>query len=255
MRVLLYSFMIAFSVYSGIPMPKVSENPKNMKYVLCFLPMIGVIIGVLIYAWGRICMACGFGQVCFSLVGTVLPMIVTGGMHLGGLMNTTGALRSHEKKEKKLAMLQVSHTDVFAVIALVGYSFLYAAGLTQIWQPRHLLLLAFSFVISRCLCGLSMVWFQEALKEGIFYTISAAAHRQTVRVILVLFLGGCFICLILISPVIGAVMALAAMWVWTYYYYMSKNRFGGITGELAGYFVSLCELSSVLIIGFMGRVL
>lgn len=100
-----------------------------------------------------------------------------------------------------------------------------------------------------------MVWFRTARKESVFYTAASAAQKQTVRVVLVLLLGGCFIWLILISPVIGAVTALAAMWVWTYYYYMSKNQFGGITGELAGYFVCLCELSSVLIIGFMGRMM
>lgn len=255
MRVLCNSFMIAVSVYSRIPMPKIERSQKNMKYVLCFVPVIGAVIGGLIYAWGRVCMACGFGQVCFALVGTVIPMIVTGGIHLDGFMDTANALYAYEQKEKKLASLKDSHVSAFAVTALVGYSFLYAAGLTQIWKTDHLLLLAYSFVISRGLSGLSLVWFQEAKREGLSYLISTAAPRQTIRVALVLLLGGCFISLILISPVIGAVMALAAMWVWTYYFYMSKKHFGGITGNLAGYFLSLCELSSVLIIGFMGRVM
>lgn len=255
MRVLINSFIIAVSMCSRIPMPKVERNRKNMKYALCFFPVIGVVIGALIYGWGRICMACGFGQVCFALVGTVIPAAVTGGIHLDGFMDTADALHSYEKKEKKLEILKDPHAGAFAVIALVGYCFLYAAGLTQIWRQDHLFLLALSFVISRALSGLSLVWFQGAQKEGFLYTFSSAAHRQTARVVLVLILGGCFILLILISPVIGAVMALASMWVWTYYYYMSKNQFGGITGDLAGYFLSLCELSCVLIIGVLGRVL
>lgn len=255
MKAVFNSFIIAVSVYSRIPMPKIERNQKNMKYVLCFFPIIGVVIGGLIYAWGRLCMACGFGQVCFALVGTVLPLIVTGGIHLDGFMDTANALYAYEQKEKKLASLRDSHVSAFAVISLVGYCFLYAAGLTQIWRTDHLLLLAYSFVISRCLSGLSLVWFQAARKEGLSYLIAASAHRQAVRVVLVLVLGGCFIGLILVSPVIGAVMALAAMWVWTYYFYMSRKQFGGITGNLAGYFLSLCELSSVLIIGLMGRVM
>lgn len=255
MKAVLNSFLIAVSVYSRIPMPKIERTQKNMKYVLCFLPVIGAVIGGLIYAWGRVCMTCGFGQVCFALVGTVLPLLVTGGIHLDGFMDTAHALYDYEQREKRLASLRDSHVSAFAVISLVGYCFLYAAGLTQIWRTDHLLLLAYSFVISRCLSGLSLVWFQAANKEGLSYLISTTAHRQTVRVVLVLVLGGCFIGLILVSPVIGAVMALAAMWVWTYYFYMSKKQFGGITGNLAGYFLSLCELSSVLIIGLMGRVM
>lgn len=255
MKSVINSFIIAIAMYSRIPMPKITWSQKNMKYSLCFFPVVGAVIGALICLWGRVCMACGFGQVCFALVGTVIPMIITGGIHLDGLMDTADALHSYEGKEKKLEILKDPHVGAFSVMALVGYCILYAAGLTQIWKTDHLLLLAFGFVISRCLSGLSLVWFRSARKDGLLYTFSSTAHKQTVRVVLVLILGGCFISLILISPVIGAVMALAAMWVWTYYYYMSRKQFGGITGDLAGYFLSLCELSSVLIIGFMGRVL
>ncbi len=255
MKAVVNSFIIAIAMYSKIPMPKTAWNPKNMKYTLCFFPVIGVVIGALLYAWGRVCMEFGYGQMCFAFVGTVLPVIVTGGIHLDGFMDTADALHSYEKREKKLAILKDPHVGAFAVIALAGYFFLYAAGLTQIWKTDHLLLLAISFVISRDLSGLSLVWFQGAKKDGLLYTFSSAAHKQTVRVVLVLIMGGCFICLILISPVIGAVMALASMWVWTYYYYMSKKQFGGITGDVAGYFLSLCELANVLLIGLLGRVL
>lgn len=253
MKSVVNGFIIAVSMYSRIPMPKVAWNQRNMKYSLCFFPVVGAVIGALLYAWGRLCTACGFGQVCFAMVGTVIPMIVTGGIHLDGFMDTADALRSYDKKEKKLEILKDPHVGAFAVLSLVGYCLLYAAGLTQIWQKEHLLLLAFGFVISRALSGMSLVWFPAARKEGILYTFSSTAHKQTVRVVLVLILGGCFISQILIDPVIGAVTALAAMWVWTYYYYMSRRQFGGITGDLAGYFLCLCELASVLLIGILGR--
>ena len=34
---------------------------------------------------------------------------------------------------------------------------------------------------------------------------------------------------------------ICALAVFGYYYYKSKKEFGGITGDLAGYFVTLCE--------------
>ena len=36
MRSLYNSFIIAVSIYSRIPMPKVEWSQKNMKYTLCF---------------------------------------------------------------------------------------------------------------------------------------------------------------------------------------------------------------------------
>ena len=82
MQSIINSFIIAIAMYSGIPMPKVERNKKNMKYTLCFFPVIGLVIGALLYGWSRICEEFGFGQVCFALVGTVVPVIVTGVIHL-----------------------------------------------------------------------------------------------------------------------------------------------------------------------------
>lgn len=255
MKSIFNGLIIAVAMYSKIPMPKVEWDKKNMKYALCFFPVIGLVIGALIYGWSRVCEACGFGQVCFAMVGAVLPVLVTGGIHLDGFMDTADALHSYDKKEKKLEILKDPHVGAFAVIAVVCFFMLYGAGLTLIWKEDQLLLLWMSYLISRTLSGMSLVWFPAAKKDGLLYSFSSTAHKRTVRVVLVTLLAMEFISVVLIDPVIGAVMALAAMWVWTYYYYMSKKQFGGITGDLAGYFLCLCELSSVLLIGMIGRVM
>lgn len=255
MQSIINSFIIAIAMYSGIPMPKVEWNKENMKYTLCFFPVIGLAIGVLLYGWSRVCEEFGFGQVCFALVGTVIPAVVTGGIHLNGFLNTADALHSYDKKEKKLEILKDPHVGAFAMICAICYFMLYAAGLTLIWKKNQLLLLGFSYIISRILSGMSFVWFPAAKEEGLSYSISSAAHKRAVKVVLVTLLAISFISAVLIQLVIGAVMALAAMWVWTYYFYMSKKQFGGITGNLAGYFLCLCELSCVLVIGMIGRVM
>lgn len=255
MQSIINSFIIAIAMYSRIPMPKVEWNKKNMKYTLCFFPAIGLVIGALLYGWGKICEQCGFGQVCFALVGTVIPVVVTGGIHLDGFLDTADALHSYAKKEKKLEILKDPHVGAFAVISVTCFFMLYAAGLTLIWKRDQILLLGCSYIISRILSGMSLVWFPAAKEEGLLYSFSSAAHKRTVRVVLVTLLAIAFISAVLIQPVVGAIMALAAMWVWTYYFYMSKKQFGGITGDLAGYFLCLCELSSVLAVGMIGRVM
>ena len=255
MKSIINGFLIAVSMYSKIPMPKVEWNKQNMKYALCFFPVVGLIIGALFYGWSEVCYICGFDQTIFALVGAVIPIIITGGIHMDGFMDTADALHSYEKKEKKLEILRDPHVGAFAVIAVICYFFLYGAGLTLIWKKNQLLLLGLSFIISRTLSGMGLVWFPAAKKDGTLYSFSSAAHKKTVRVVLTVLLALCFISAVMIHPIIGAVMALAAMWVWTYYYYMSKKQFGGITGDLAGYFLCLCELSSVLVIGGIGRVM
>ena len=247
MQSIVNSFIAAIAMYSKIPMPKTAHDKENMKYTLCFFPLIGLVIGVLLYFWSRICEEYGFGQVFFALVGTVIPVIITGGIHLEGFLHTADALHSYSETD--------SHAGAFSVVAVICLFMLYMAGLTLIWKENQLFLLGLSFVISRILCGMSLVWFPTAEEDGLSHILSAAAHKRTVRVVLVTLLALIFISAVLIQPVIGAVMALAAMWVWTYYYYMSKKQFGGVADNITGYFLCLCELSSVLTIGMIGRVM
>lgn len=44
---LLNSLAIAISMYSKIPAPNVEWNEKNMKYAMCFFPVVGAVIGII----------------------------------------------------------------------------------------------------------------------------------------------------------------------------------------------------------------
>jgi adenosylcobinamide-GDP ribazoletransferase len=251
MKTVMNSFIIAMAMYSKIPMPKTEWKQENMKYSICFFPVVGVVIGALLYGWSVICGACGFGQVCFALVGAVLPVLVTGGIHVDGFMDTADALHSYAEREKKLEILKDPHIGAFSVIAVISFFLLCVAGLTQVSRREQVELLALSFVLSRTLSGLSLVWFSGAKKDGLLYRFASTAHRRIVRVVLGVLLVLCVPVAVGIQPVTGSVMTLVAVGVWIYYYFMSRKQFGGITGDLAGYFLCLCELVCVLVVGFL----
>ena len=46
------SFLIAFSMYSRIPMPQCQWNDENMAYAMCFFPWVGAVIGVATWVFG-----------------------------------------------------------------------------------------------------------------------------------------------------------------------------------------------------------
>ena len=50
---LLNALFIAFSMYSKIPVPRVDWNEKSMKYAFCFFPLIGAVIGIVVYLIGH----------------------------------------------------------------------------------------------------------------------------------------------------------------------------------------------------------
>lgn len=101
------SMVIAFSMYSKIPMPHLELDEKDMKYVMGFFPLIGLITGTLVYGWiyaGKILYVPDISR---TLVLIILPVIITGGIHVDGYMDTCDALNSYGDREKKLAILRI----------------------------------------------------------------------------------------------------------------------------------------------------
>ena len=51
----------------------------------------------------------------------------------------------------------------------------------------------------------------------------------------------------------AALVIAAALLVFVYYYRMSRKKFGGTTGDLAGYFLQVCELAMLAVIVLAGK--
>lgn len=235
------------------------RNGRNKEYALCFFSLMGVLTGALMYAFCMVCTRFGFGQSCFAFIGTAIPVIASGGVCLSGFMNTVDGLfrewfDNKDGKRKEEASDTVRPGN-YAAIALGIYVCLYAGGLLLIWKERQLLLLGMGYIASRTLYGMGFVWFPGAQGEKAPYASLSSAQKKALRLILGMILTLCFGTCIAVSPVAGSLEALLCMWIWTYYYYMSRKRFGGVTKDAAGYFLTLCELATVVFVGMFGRVL
>ena len=144
------SMIIAFSTYSRIPMPQVEWSDENRKYTMCFFPLIGAVIGLLLWGWLWLCDALAIGSVLRGAVGALIPLLVTGGIHMDGFMDTSDAMASWQTKERRLEILKDSHVGAFAVMGCAGYLLLDAAVLSEA-SAMNALMLACSFVLSRAL--------------------------------------------------------------------------------------------------------
>lgn len=248
--ILLNAMAIAISMYSKIPVPIVDWNKKNMKYAMCFFPMIGVITGIMQYAAGMLLLTyTSCGKLFFAAVMTLIPVLVTGGIHLDGYADTIDALSSYGDREKKLEILKDPHTGAFAVIGLCVY---FTASIA-LWSEANISTLALTaciYPLSRSLSGISVVSFRAAKNSGLLKTFQDGAHRLRVRIVLIFWAcadAGIMICLGWLQGAAGAVTAAAmtgaALFVFIYYYRLCRKQFGGTTGDLAGYFLQLCELA------------
>ena len=51
MKKLWNNFKAAFAMYSKIPMPVTDWDKENIKYMFCFFPFIGAVIGLITPGW------------------------------------------------------------------------------------------------------------------------------------------------------------------------------------------------------------
>lgn len=252
------------------------NNRENAKYMICFRPFYGAAVGITVCLFQLLCQRFDFGQTCFALIGAAVPVLMSGGIYLSGFMSTSKSLAdslSGKMKGKVSGGTGAScdagsgqnagYAGTHAFIAAAVFFLLYAGGLSVIRKDAQLVLLGLSYMISRTLYGMAFVWFPATekgteQKKGPEKELRGLLHfspalRRALRVILSVILALCFCTCVMIEPIMGMLEALLCMWIWTYYYYMSKKIFGGVTEESAGYFLILCELATVLFVGLFGK--
>ena len=239
------SMMIAFSMYSRIPVPQVQWTKERMKYAMCFFPLIGAVIGLMEYGAIFLFRTMGFPFLA-QILPVVIPVAVTGGIHMDGLLDVIDAKSSHGETEKKLEILKDPHTGAFAIIGCAIYFLLYLAFFMEM-RPVMIPAFCITFVITRGLSGLSVVSFPMAKKSGLAAAFSDGAHKRVVGTVMVLYLIISLLAVWFFTgvPAVSGVFAISFV-VFLYYYHMSKREFGGITGDLAGYFLQILELALVM---------
>lgn len=247
---ILKSISVAFAMYSRIPMPKFRWDTQDMKYHLAFFPWIGGVIGILEYIWYRLVDLWGIGGTANLLIAMAIPVLVTGGFHLDGLMDTEDALSSWRSREQRLEILGDPHIGAFSVIRLMLFGLIYGAALSELSGPGRILWMG-TFVLSRCLSGIAVVTFPSAKKQGTLATEAGTAGRRSVRMALLFEYLLTIGLMIYYQPIPGAILCITGFLSLMFYFQWSRRRFGGITGDLAGWYLCKAELWMTLVLLIM----
>lgn len=236
----LQTVAVALSMYSALPMPQFPWTEKNMRYAMAAFPLVGFLCWAAVALWAWIGGQAGFGPLLTGAGLALAPVVVTGGIHLDGFCDTTDALASHAPRERKLEILKDSHCGAFAVIATGSYLVFLTAVYGEL-RPAgaQLQALGLSFVLSRALSGFAVTTFPCAKDSGLAKTFSSMAARRQARTVLL----ATAVAAAAGMAALGAIWAvLAALAMLGIYHAMARRVFGGITGDLAGWFLQWCEL-------------
>ena len=246
MKTILHAVVAAFATFSVIPMPRIDWNSKSLSGLLGALPLVGVsICGIcclyyLLAGWLQL------PEILSAAALTILPLAISGGIHMDGFADTVDALSSYGDQEKKRAILKDPHAGAFAIIGVVCYILLYfalCAALPLRWDI--MVLLGLTHVLARVNGALAGTILPGSSQRGMLYTFREAASNGNVWA-----LAGwavlSFVCAAFLMPLAAGLFLLISAGVFFYVKGMAKKQFGGMSGDLAGFCISVTEIALLL---------
>lgn len=128
------------------------------------------------------------------------------------------------------------------MIMLAFYGMVFLGALSELQDMELRRIFCAGFFLSRTLSGIGVVSLQSAKQEGLLFQFADSAQKTQVRVSLYIqcILAAGFM---IYQSAAAGILAVGAAFL-TFWYYAKKSRkeLGGITGDTAGFFVTICEL-------------
>lgn len=237
----------AFSMFTAIPMPQTPWDERTARYLLCAFPLTGAAVGLCCMAWGALCGWLSLPAILRGAGWTLIPVVLTGGVHLDGYADVSDAFASHASPERRREIMKDPHCGAFAVIRLCAYFTAYFALCASV---RDYGLMIPAFLLSRALSGAALTILPLSDAPGLARTFVEASDRRRVRTALLAEAGAAAVALLLRGGVAGALMLCAAAAVLTRYAYAVRREFGGASGDLAGWFLQKAELWMLAVLVF-----
>lgn len=255
-RALVISWLLAcvaaFQFLTRFPLPlKIDFTDKIFRRSVVFYPFVGAVIGLIITLAGA-----GLREWLPSFPASVILLclwiVITGALHLDGLLDTADGVLSHRPREQMLEIMKDSRVGAMGVIVCVLYMLLKLAFIMELVDGSWRFAAVFLFctpIWSRWFMGVAIVRWPYARAGssglgGFFRNVrlrhiigsSLIAYTFTLGALWIFGFGGLELFLYSIGfPIICGLLG------WGLAYYFAK-KLGGLTGDTYGALNELLEM-------------
>jgi adenosylcobinamide-GDP ribazoletransferase len=239
----------ALTTLTAIPWPGAED--KDLSDSLPWFPLVGLVIGLILYAIGRT-----WGLLPFMQwpAGAALVMIgvavwLTRGLHLDGLADWADSAGGLLDRETRLAIMRDVQVGTFGILALIVALTAKWLALARLFSSGSLIWVVAVFMLSRGMMAELLTTLPYARTgEGMakpFVRGASQRHRISSHVLSLVF------CLVY-GPLGAALFCLAGIIAWLFRRYC-RHRYGGITGDLLGAANEMVEVILLMVCAVPGE--
>ncbi len=237
---------MSLSMFTSIPLPFSVWDDSAINLVLPFMPFVGALLGGIWFGIAALLNFLNLSVILTAGILTVLPFLLTGFIHLDGYMDTSDSVLSRRSLEEKFKILKDPHVGSFAVIMIIILFLLQFTAVYEIISTdKNIIVLIFIPIFSRC-CSATASMRLKAMRQS-EYVNMFKKNTDTSHIIFIIITAiaalvlAFFTCSLtgLISvliTIIGFIISLALVY----------RVFGGISGDLAGFSLTVAELVGLL---------
>jgi len=238
------SFLAALCFLSIFPVPadwlKKQDDRSVQGYSVLFYPLIGLLIGLVLFA--AIFFLSVFDNLLTSAVLVAIWVVVTGALHLDGLADTADAwLGGHGDRDKTLTILKDTHAGVAAIVAIVLLIALKILALNDIHESLILAVLIAPVMARTAAIGLLLTT-DYVRANGIGTKMIVAMPRNLAWGVV----SAVGVLALVILQWKAVYILLSIVLVVFLYRVMLLRRIGGTTGDTAGALIEIIEVLVLL---------
>lgn len=251
---LLYRISLAFSCLTRIPVGIKGEmRPEDQAFSVYFFPVVGLLVGALSALVYTLCNMAGV-YVAAYLMAVLVPVLLTGALHLDGLADTCDALFSVRDRERMLEIMRDPRLGVMGVCGLVFDILLRVVLVAELSMHLTPYSMAMVLTLTPMMGKLSLITggslHKYAQNGGMgkhyidmmhaFHLLAAAAVAAG---LLELLFNAYFVPLTVVPMAVGAFAS------WRF-----SRRLGGLTGDTLGALNELGEIFFLIAVLVMSRI-
>ena len=225
-----------------------------------FLPLVGAVIGAVMFFLIRLLSYLPAPVSVRAMILVIVPLVITGGFHVDGFMDTVDARSSLKSREEKLAILKDPHIGAFAVVRLLILGIIAVSSLVVIINldsksehPIYVLACA-TFMVSRALAALTSVYMNKAKTDGMLAAETEDSGNACIVALMIQLIAAVSL-MAYLNAIYTGILLVAFIVFTCFYKHMTTKEFGGVTGDTAGYYVTVSEVFALAILAVAAMLL